>query len=205
MAQFLLPFATMSICYGVIFMKLNERNKTKLKKLNERAHLLETSRMALSPIPPDTDSSPETPPNFASFEEKQRALLNAQQRRTTTILASMVLIFGLTWLPQNIVTLIIEYDDTILQRDTVNYTYIISMIAHSIAMTTNIANPILYAWLNASFKELFIRTFTQIKANKQKVVVENASRISVNGVSNGYCKNASIVKLNSVREPSDSV
>jgi hypothetical protein len=74
--------------------------------------------------------SPGTPPNFASFEEKQRALLHAQQRRTTTILASMVLIFGLTWLPQNIVTLIIEYDDTILQRDTVNYTYIISMIAH---------------------------------------------------------------------------
>jgi hypothetical protein len=56
MAQFLLPFATMSICYGVIFMKLNARNKTKLKKLNERAHLLETSMMALSPIPPDTDS-----------------------------------------------------------------------------------------------------------------------------------------------------
>jgi hypothetical protein len=62
-------------------------------------------------------------------------------------------------------------------------------------MTTNIANPILYAWLNASFKELFIRTFTQIKANKQKIIVENASRISVNGVSNGYCKNASIVKV----------
>lgn len=25
-------------------------------------------------------------------------------------------------------------------------------------MTTNVANPILYAWLNPTFKELFLRT-----------------------------------------------
>ena len=57
MAQFVLPFATMLICYGVVFMKLNERNKTKLKKLNERAHLLKSlSKMALSPILSDIDS-----------------------------------------------------------------------------------------------------------------------------------------------------
>uniref|UniRef100_A0A914DXW6 Uncharacterized protein n=1 Tax=Acrobeloides nanus TaxID=290746 RepID=A0A914DXW6_9BILA len=86
--------------------------------------------MAFSPISLDTDSPPRTPQNYASFEEKQRTVFNGQQRRATTILASMVLIFGLAWLPQNIVTLIIEYDDTILQRDTVNYAYIISMIAH---------------------------------------------------------------------------
>uniref|UniRef100_A0A914DVK0 G-protein coupled receptors family 1 profile domain-containing protein n=1 Tax=Acrobeloides nanus TaxID=290746 RepID=A0A914DVK0_9BILA len=78
------------------------------------------------------------------------------------------------------------------------------MIGHSIAMTTNIANPILYAWLNASFKELFVRTFTHSKPNKQ-VTVERPSRISVNGVANGYCRNHSIVMLNGVREPSDSV
>lgn len=67
-----------------------------------------------------------------SHDGAQRAVLN-QQRRTTTILASMVLIFGLTWLPQNVVTLIIEYDETILQTETTNYTYLISMIAHRLA------------------------------------------------------------------------
>uniref|UniRef100_A0A914DQM1 G-protein coupled receptors family 1 profile domain-containing protein n=1 Tax=Acrobeloides nanus TaxID=290746 RepID=A0A914DQM1_9BILA len=57
MAQFVLPFATMLICYSSVFMKLNERNKTKLKKLNERMHLLKTlSKMAFSPTPSDIDS-----------------------------------------------------------------------------------------------------------------------------------------------------
>ena len=63
-------------------------------------------------------------------KDQQKAQLLAKQRRTTTILASMVLIFGLSWLPQNVVTLIIEYDDNILHSKTLNYTYIVSTIAH---------------------------------------------------------------------------
>lgn len=42
----------------------------------------------------------------------------------------MVLIFGLTWLPQNVVTLLIEYDENILHSEATNYTYLVSMIAH---------------------------------------------------------------------------
>lgn len=96
---------------------------------------------------------------LTSMSENQEALeVNKQQRRSTTILASVVLFFGLAWLPHNVVTLVIEYDDQLLHVNGVNYVYFLSMIAHSIAMTTNVANPILYAWLNPTFKELFLRT-----------------------------------------------
>uniref|UniRef100_A0A7E4VFC8 G_PROTEIN_RECEP_F1_2 domain-containing protein n=1 Tax=Panagrellus redivivus TaxID=6233 RepID=A0A7E4VFC8_PANRE len=147
--QFLIPFATMSCCYSAIFSHLRERANSKIKKLNERSQLLESARG----LPLDnTIDAKET------FEYKQKAQLLAKQRRITTILASMVLIFALSWLPHNIISLIIEYDATILVRDT-NYTYIASTIAHCIAMTNNVANPVLYAWLNPSFKELLLKKF----------------------------------------------
>lgn len=63
-------------------------------------------------------------------DDQQRINVLTQQRRTTTILASMVLLFGLTWLPQNVVLLIIEYDESALQFGNINYTYLVSMITH---------------------------------------------------------------------------
>lgn len=63
-------------------------------------------------------------------QQKRVAGVLAQQRRTTTILAAMVLMFGLAWLPQNVITLIIEYDESILHSNNTNYTYLVSMIAH---------------------------------------------------------------------------
>lgn len=52
-----------------------------------------------------------SPPNrqiqqMQSEDDLQRSSLLAQQRRTTSILVSMVMIFGLTWLPQNVLTLV---------------------------------------------------------------------------------------------------
>ncbi|KAK0400186.1 hypothetical protein QR680_003395 [Steinernema hermaphroditum] len=166
-AQFLIPFASMAVCYYIIFSRLRKRANVKLKKLNERVHLLEASTAVIE----TTTSASGIRQQKASslIEDKQRSMVLAQQRRTTTILASMVLIFGLAWLPQNVVTLIIEYDEnsTVFNRNGTNYTYIASMIAHSIAMITNVSNPVLYAWLNPSFKEIFMETFRKRSAKKQ--------------------------------------
>ncbi|CAJ0937025.1 unnamed protein product, partial [Mesorhabditis belari] len=81
--QFLLPFATMAVCYYTIFSVLKERCAVKLKKLTERSQLLETS------IPQEQIGD-----GNESFEYQQRLTVVMQQRRTTTILASMVLLFG---------------------------------------------------------------------------------------------------------------
>ncbi|VDM77870.1 unnamed protein product [Strongylus vulgaris] len=42
----------------------------------------------------------------------------------------MVLLFGFTWLPHNVYTLIIEYDEAIFHNGESDNTYIVSMIAH---------------------------------------------------------------------------
>ncbi|KAK6023874.1 hypothetical protein OSTOST_10327 [Ostertagia ostertagi] len=63
-------------------------------------------------------------------------------------------------------TLIIEYDEAFFHNGESDNTYIVSIIAHLISMTTNVANPILYAWLNPSFKEMLLTTLRR-KTRKQ--------------------------------------
>lgn len=157
--QFLLPFLTMSFCYATIFSRLRERANSKLRKLNERSKLLSIKTSVQSGEEQSPNKHKEASPQ-QSVEGIQRTTLLNQQKRTTSILASMVLIFGIAWLPHNIYTLLMEYDEEILNIKGVNYTYIVSMAAHCISMTTNVSNPILYAaWLNPTFKKLFMQTF----------------------------------------------
>lgn len=126
--QFLLPFLTMSYCYATIFSRLKERANSKLRKLNERSQLLSIKSNA-----PRSEDQPKrhkkaTPQQ--SVDDNQRTALLSQQRRTTSILASMVLIFGIAWLPHNIYTLVMEYDEDLLTRSGANYTYLVAMISH---------------------------------------------------------------------------
>uniref|UniRef100_A0A1I7RIM2 G_PROTEIN_RECEP_F1_2 domain-containing protein n=2 Tax=Bursaphelenchus xylophilus TaxID=6326 RepID=A0A1I7RIM2_BURXY len=192
--QFLLPFVTMSFCYSTIFSKLRERANSKLKKLDERSQLLNIHQAL------DKKDSVK----LKNGDDTQRANLLAQQRRTTTILASMVLIFGLTWLPQNIVTLMLEYDDEIFSHGAKNYTYLVSMIAHSIAMLTNVANPVLYAWLNPTFKQLFLQFFTNKKLPES---ADASARIAAPKPSGVQTARESVAKLSGLDEadPKDNV
>ncbi|CAB3405755.1 unnamed protein product [Caenorhabditis bovis] len=159
--QFLFPFATMAFCYYNIFARLRQRVEKKLQKLSERSQLLENSTScAVSNNVINAINSMESP----SVESKQRLVVLAQQRRTTTILLSMVLLFAITWLPHNVVTLMIEYDELIFHGvNSVDHTYIVSTTAHLISMLTNVTNPILYAWLNPMFKEMLIKTLRGTK------------------------------------------
>uniref|UniRef100_A0A914WZ92 G-protein coupled receptors family 1 profile domain-containing protein n=1 Tax=Plectus sambesii TaxID=2011161 RepID=A0A914WZ92_9BILA len=182
-AQFVFPFAIMIICYWTIFAHLRDRAETRLRKLNERSHLLETAAQAKSTILDENGTHLNGDNNHCSpsstlvsdplmeHQERQRQQLNAQTRRTTAILASMVIIFGLTWLPQNVVSIIMEYDENgnlfwIDSRH--NITYLINLITHSLAMTNNVANPVLYAWLNPAFRELLLRTFASIRDKAER-------------------------------------
>ncbi|EYC32865.1 hypothetical protein Y032_0002g1133 [Ancylostoma ceylanicum] len=118
--------------------------------------------------------------NPCSFEEQQRLSVLASQRRTTTILASMVLLFGFTWLPHNVYTLVYEYDDGIFHNGETDNTYIVSMVAHLISMTTNVANPILYAWLNPSFKNMLLTSIRgKVRAPTTLSTKETIIRVSM--------------------------
>lgn len=114
------------------------RADAKLKKLTERSQLLETSTFNGNLLVEEEVSK-------VSLEDRQRSNVIAQQRRTTMILASMVsrtfsisyntpgfqvLIFGATWLPHNVITLIIEYNEGFFHDSQMDHTYLASMIAH---------------------------------------------------------------------------
>jgi hypothetical protein len=97
----------MSFCYASIFSKLKKRNNKKLKEINFKNKLI-----------------------IKKEDNKNIKLLNKQQKRTTTILATVVLFFGLAWLPQNVLTMIIEYDIQLLIFENNNFLYLFSLISH---------------------------------------------------------------------------
>jgi neuropeptide Y receptor len=133
--QFLLPFLTMIFCYTTIFSRLRERANSKLRKLNERSQLLSIKTDAVDEKSKRTHkkASPQQ-----SVDDNQIAMLLNQQRRTTSILASMVTVFGMAWFPHNIVTLMMEYDEEIFATSDTNYTYLVTTIAHWYALSITI-------------------------------------------------------------------
>ncbi|KAL3076762.1 hypothetical protein niasHS_011499 [Heterodera schachtii] len=174
--QFLIPFVTMSFCYASIFALLRRRANTKIQQLNERQKMLiNSSKMQFSEGGSNGENCqsvddglcrvPSRPDNRAHRVNA----VNKQQRRTTLILVTIVLFFFFAWLPHNIREMVIEYDEQLLHRNGINYTYFLSMVTHSLAMTTNVANPILYAWLNPTFKELFLRTANALVLRRNKM------------------------------------
>ncbi|CAI4223826.1 unnamed protein product [Auanema sp. JU1783] len=180
--QFLFPFATMAVCYYKLFSRLRERAESKLKKISERTQLLENATTSNTPGPHSTasstsnsnipDDSGEHRNSVCEFEKNQKMTVLAQQRRTTMILVSMVLLFGVCWLPHNVIGLMIEYDEAYFHYDHMDHTYIVSMTAHFIAMLTNVVNPILYAWLNPCFKEILLKSLKRRRGHPE--VTKNA-------------------------------
>ncbi|GMT06337.1 hypothetical protein PENTCL1PPCAC_28511 [Pristionchus entomophagus] len=175
--QFVLPFALMAFCYATIFSRLRNRAKVKLRKMDACSHALEGSQPSVSPLPNKNGSGGEK--NRAQLIDQKgrgagRHRILAQTRRTTMILASMVVMFGLTWLPHNVVSIILEYDDsrTIFSWYDHDVSYLINLFTHSIAMTNNISNPVLYAWLNPTFRQLVIETFFGRKSRRNVGNVE---------------------------------
>ncbi|VDK79721.1 unnamed protein product [Onchocerca ochengi] len=102
-----------------------------------------------------------------AFQENQTRIRNelvANARRNTILLVSMVVLFAISWLPHNIVSLLMEFDETIFERhDGVNNIYLINLFTHWIAMANNVWNPILYALLNPLFIELMAKTLYRLR------------------------------------------
>uniref|UniRef100_A0A915B9Q6 G-protein coupled receptors family 1 profile domain-containing protein n=1 Tax=Parascaris univalens TaxID=6257 RepID=A0A915B9Q6_PARUN len=178
MAQFVIPFTVMAFCYAVIFARLRTRARLRLQRINERCSFVlekanSPSCMRLKTVRSDVRSSYRNTSvvhkttgernDICMAQEKVRRHVLKQTRRTTIVLVSMVLFFAFTWLPHNVVSLIIEYDESnrffrTFGIDNMSLSYLINLFTHSVAMTNNIANPILYAWLNPTFRDLVIRT-----------------------------------------------
>nr|ALM88307.1 neuropeptide receptor A11 [Chilo suppressalis] len=75
-----------------------------------------------------------------------------RKRRTNRMLISMVAIFGISWLPLNLINI---FNDFYAQMTEWNYYYVSFFLAHSMAMASTCYNPFLYAWLNENFRKEF--------------------------------------------------
>lgn len=75
-----------------------------------------------------------------------------RKRRTNRMLIAMVAIFGLSWLPLNLIN--ISSDFYSFAEDW-RYYMMLFFIAHFIAMSSTCYNPFLYAWLNENFRKEF--------------------------------------------------
>ncbi|CAJ0583848.1 unnamed protein product, partial [Mesorhabditis spiculigera] len=164
--QFVVPFLLMAFCYTTIFSKLRNRTKVRLRKMDARSVALESSCFQK---------------NFLDQQGKDRQRILMQSKRTTNILVAMVVIFGLTWLPHNVVSLLIEYDETqkffhLYGRDDLDISYLLNLFTHSFAMTNNVANPVLYAWLNPKFRDYVIRAITGQRQQSTRVISHQGSR-----------------------------
>lgn len=75
-----------------------------------------------------------------------------RKRRTNRMLIAMVTIFGVSWLPLNIVNVINDFYSPVTDW---SYNRVCFFLTHCLAMSSTCYNPFLYAWLNENFRKEF--------------------------------------------------
>ncbi|XP_058837122.1 prolactin-releasing peptide receptor [Topomyia yanbarensis] len=75
-----------------------------------------------------------------------------RKKRTNRMLIAMVAIFGISWLPLNLVNICNDFYSSINSWPFYNLLF---FIAHLTAMSSTCYNPFLYAWLNENFRKEF--------------------------------------------------
>ncbi|XP_015593987.1 prolactin-releasing peptide receptor [Cephus cinctus] len=75
-----------------------------------------------------------------------------RKRRTNRMLIAMVTIFGISWLPLNIINVV---NDFYSQINDLPYYRLCFFMTHCLAMSSTCYNPFLYAWLNDNFRKEF--------------------------------------------------
>ena len=79
-----------------------------------------------------------------------------RKRRTNRMLIAMVAVFGLSWLPLNVMNLLEDVSTNLsLNWARWPYFHLLFFVTHAIAMSSTCYNPFLYAWLNENFRKEF--------------------------------------------------
>lgn len=96
--------------------------------------------------------------NARSNVQRQKQRRNSQRkRRTNILLASIGIIFALSWLPLNIFNILSDFRLALfLESININLVYV---ICHMLVLSSACTNPVLYGWLNENFKNEFMKIF----------------------------------------------
>lgn len=101
----------------------------------------------------------------ASKNSRKEELDKNRKRRTNQMLIAMVMIFGLSWLPLNLINLC---NDFYMYAIHLKYYFLIFFIAHVIAMSSTCYNPFIYAWMNENFRKEFKQLMPCIDSSAQR-------------------------------------
>ncbi|ODN00510.1 Neuropeptide Y receptor type 2 [Orchesella cincta] len=99
-----------------------------------------------------------------SKNSKKEALERERKRRTNRMLIAMVFIFGMSWLPLNVVNFL---NDVYIDVADWKYSNLCFFFAHAVAMSSTCYNPFLYAWLNENFRKEFKQVLPCFHASSQ--------------------------------------
>ncbi|XP_074641406.1 neuropeptide F receptor-like [Tubulanus polymorphus] len=90
-----------------------------------------------------------TSPNAIRKKEREAR----RKRRTNILLLTIALVFVLSWLPINILNILLEY-----KPDTYRYldSKLMFAICHLLVLSSACTNPVVYGWLNENFRKEFV-------------------------------------------------
>ena len=79
----------------------------------------------------------------------------ARKRRTNILLAMIAIVFALSWMPLNILNILVEF---LFQwfRESKLDTNLLFVICHILVLSSACTNPVLYGWLNENFRKEFL-------------------------------------------------
>ncbi|XP_064631305.1 neuropeptide F receptor-like [Lineus longissimus] len=96
------------------------------------------------------------PGNVTTPSNQRRQEREAARKRKTNLLLLMIaVVFALSWLPLNVLNVLLDYKKLDNLKN-INWVLLIS-ICHMIVLSSACTNPMLYGWLNDNFKKEFIK------------------------------------------------
>lgn len=141
--QYYMPIIVIGAAHARIVRKLDRRY---------------INRPESSPIPRNGYSSHAEESEVQDLARTRRKGQKRRQRKTNLMLFMIALIFALCWLPINVINIIADFS-TDLYTENVAIFQPSFVVAHLIAMSSAVANPILYGFLNENFRSEFRSIF----------------------------------------------
>ncbi|XP_076290852.1 RYamide receptor isoform X2 [Lasioglossum baleicum] len=96
------------------------------------------------------------PPGEAENVRDQR--MARSKRKMVKMMVTVVIVFTICWLPFNIITLIIDNKPKLRSWSGLPFVW---MVLHWLAMSHSCYNPVIYCWMNASFRSGFINAISR--------------------------------------------
>ena len=88
---------------------------------------------------------------------ERRRVEEQRTKRTNMLLISISVIFGISWLPLNIVNIVSDFYFPFQDHSTFSLVF---ALCHMIGMSSACINPLLYGWLNDNFQKEFKELFS---------------------------------------------